>query len=263
MKTTMDSEDVAVLPAEKAVVITEAVAEEAQPKAVPETKKFAEGICYSKLFWVFLIGCVGGVLVEMFWCVLTRYPLENRSGLIYGPFNPVYGFGAVLLTVALYKIKSKTLVFICGAVIGGAFEYLCSLFQELAFHSVSWEYSETPANLHGRTNIAFSIMWGILALIWIKSVYPCLSRWIERIPQKTGTVLTISLTLFMCFNMLVSAAAVARQAQRLEGVPATSAITQFLDRHYPDERLKEVYPNMRFIANDKKPITIENPDKNN
>lgn len=262
MKTTIESET-SVIPADKDTLQEKPVIENVKPKTLPETKKFAEGICYSKLFWVFLIGCFGGVVIEMFWCILTRYPLENRSGLIYGPFNPVYGFGAVLLTVALYKIKSKTLVFICGTILGGAFEYLCSLFQEIAFHSVSWEYSETPANLNGRTNIAFSIMWGLLGLVWIKSVYPCLSRWIERIPQKAGKILTIVLTVFMCFNMLISAAAVTRQAQRLEGVPATNSITQFLDRHYTDERLKKVYPNMRFVANDKKPITIAQPDKKN
>lgn len=228
-----------------------------QPPHDDAKKTFAKGICFSKLFWVFLIGCVGGVAIELFWCLLTRYPLENRSGLIYGPFNPVYGFGAVLLTLLLYKIKSKILVFLGSAVAGAAFEYFCSLFQEVAFHSVSWEYSETPANLNGRTNIAFGIMWGILGLVWIKSVYPFLSRWIERIPRKIGIPLTWVLVVFMAFNLAISGAAVARQAQRLEGVPATNVFSRFLDAHYPDERLKKVYPNMRFVANDKKPLEIE------
>lgn len=241
---------------------TTAVAKESVA-VLPEPKKFAQGLCFVKLFWVFLIGCVGGVAIETFWCILTNYPIENRSGLIYGPFNPVYGFGAVLLTAALYKIKSKGMTFLCSAILGGAFEYLCSLFQELAFHSVSWEYSETPANLNGRTNAAFSVMWGILGVIWIQSVYPRLSLWIERIPPKPGNSLTVMLAVFMCFNMAVSAAAVARQAQRLEGVPAANAVTRFLDRHYTDERLKKVYPNMRFIANGRKPITIESSEKNN
>ena len=52
-----------------------------------------------------------------------------------------------------------------SAVIGAAFEYFCSLFQEIAFGTVSWEYSDTPLNLGGRTNIQYAVFWGLLGMI--------------------------------------------------------------------------------------------------
>lgn len=213
-----------------------------------EEKTFAKGMNYYKLFWIFMIGCVGGVIIETFWCLLKKGVIESRSGLIYGPFNPVYGFGALLMAVCLNPLqkRSRLWIFLGSALIGGGFEYLCSLFQELAFGTVSWEYSHSFANLHGRTNLAFSVAWGILGLIWVKNIFPTLNRWIEKIPRAVGVLLTWLFTVFMIFNMAISALAVYRQSQRRMDIPAQNQLDVFLDRHYPDDYLKKIYPNMQL-----------------
>lgn len=206
-------------------------------------------LTYYTLFWVFFIGCIMGVLLETVWCLLTSHRLENRVGLVYGPFNPVYGFGAVLMTVALKWLSEKRdlWIFLGSMVIGGGFEYLCSLVMELSFGTVSWEYSGTPLNLDGRTNIMYSFYWGLLGLIWVKELFPRLNALIEKIPKKLGVILTVVLTAFMVFDMLISAMALERQSQRRAGIPASNAVSQFLDEHYPDEFLKKIYPNMLVV----------------
>ena len=215
---------------------------------IPDAKEasFASGINYYKLFWVFFIACFLGVVVETLWCLLTRGHYESRTGLIYGPFNPVYGLGAVLMTVSLdWLAKKRDLwIFLGSTLIGGAFEYLCSLVQEYVFGTVSWEYSDTPLNVAGRTNLLYAFFWGILGLLWVKELYPRMSRLIEKIPKKAGAPLTCLLTAFILLNMLVSALAVARQEERREGLPAANIVEIFLDEHYTDERLAEIYPNM-------------------
>lgn len=55
---------------------------------------FAAGFGFYKLFWIFFIGCFLGVVIETIWCLITRGHYESRTGLIYGPLNLVYGFGA-------------------------------------------------------------------------------------------------------------------------------------------------------------------------
>ena len=60
-------------------------------------RSFAHGLNFYKLFWVFLIGCFLGVIIELIWCAVLYQKFESRAGLIYGPFNPVYGFGALVL----------------------------------------------------------------------------------------------------------------------------------------------------------------------
>lgn len=209
-----------------------------EPSPAPELN-------FYKLFWIFFIGCFAGVVVETLWCLITRHRLESRAGVIYGPFNPVYGFGALLLTLCLHKLRGRRdlWIFLGSMLLGGAFEYLCSLLQEKAFGTVSWEYSHTPFNIGGRTNLLYAFFWGVLGLIWVKNLYPLLLRLIEKIPRKPGVVLTCALCVFMALNMGISVLAAARQADRRQGIPAQNAISRFLDEQYPDEFLDKIYPN--------------------
>ena len=57
-------------------------------RRTPPAAGFATGLCFYKLFWIFLVGCVIGCLVEMLWCYLNEGFFESRQGLIYGPFFP-------------------------------------------------------------------------------------------------------------------------------------------------------------------------------
>ena len=95
---------------------------------------------------------------------------QDRAGLLFGPFSPIYGFGAVLMTVALNRFHDKNvvLIFLVSAVIGGAFEYLTSWFMQFAFGIVAWDYSGTFLSIDGRTNGMFMAMWGVLGVVWIK-----------------------------------------------------------------------------------------------
>ena len=210
---------------------------------------FARGLCFYKVFWIFVTGCVMGVVVENIFCFITQGFFENRSGLIYGPFNPVYGLGAALMTVILYKLFDKPfiLLFISGTIVGGVFEYLCSLFLEIFLGNTSWDYSWTMFNINGRIDLFYSMMWGGLAVFWGKAAYPLLSRLIEKIPRKIGVVSTYLMLVFLLFNMFISSAAVYRQTRRMKGIGPENGFEEFLDRHYTDERLKKVYPNMVFV----------------
>lgn len=106
----------------------------------------------------------------------------RRIGLVWRPFNLIYGFGAVLLTLCLYRLRRKNdrWIFLGGALLGGGYEYLCSWLQETLLGTVSWDYSEIPFNLNGRVNLLYCFFWGILALVWVKGLYPVCSNWIEQ-----------------------------------------------------------------------------------
>jgi len=198
---------------------------------------------FYKLFWIFMIGCFMGVVFESFYFLFAHHHLEIRAGVIYGPFNPVYGFGASLITICLNWLRNKGIIFIYlgSTVVGGVFEYLCSAIQELVFGTVSWDYSNTFLNFNGRTNLFHSLVWGLLGLIWIKLFYSRISDIINYIPHKILKFTTIALSIFMSLNMLISFMAVERQSQRREGVPATNAVSQFLDKYYTDEYLDKIY----------------------
>lgn len=223
-----------------------------------QEKPFACGLCFSKLFWIFMVGNVVGFLLETVWTIVVPpHQLELRVSVVFGPFILVYGFGAVAITLCLYKLYNQKdiLIFLASMFIGGAFEYLCSFLQQAMFGTVSWEYSDSMLNIGGRTNLMYSFFWGILGLIWVKDLYPILSRAIEKIPKKAGKICTIAVSIFMVIDMALSAAAVYRQSERVNNVPATNAVQQFLDTYFDDEFLELIYPHMQYVG---KPDIIKN-----
>lgn len=210
-------------------------------------KHFAQGIDFYKLIWIFAWGSIIGYLIETIWCFISLGYIESRQGVIYGPISPVYGFGAVLFTISTYKIRNKNgiIIFLLSAVLGAAFEYLCSWIQEVSIGTVSWEYSNQPFNLEGRTSLRFALIWGFLGYFFIRRIYPIISSWIERLPNLIGIILTWAVFIFLIFDMGISVLAVRRQTERQNGKLSYNKFDKFLDEKYPDSFLKVIYPNMR------------------
>jgi len=217
-----------------------------------ETKVFAEGCSFYKLTALFFIGAFLGDITETIFCFATMGVLMSRSSVIYGPFSIVWGLGCALLTLFLYRYRSKSdgYIFIAGTLLGGAYEYICSVFTELVFGTVFWDYSGFAFNLGGRINLLYCFFWGIAAVVWLKLIYPRLSNLVEKLPVRAGTVLCNCLIVFMICNMIISSLALARYTERNtlpQGAASENALTAFLDARFPDERMERIYPNAVIV----------------
>lgn len=226
---------------------------------------FAQGMTFYKLFWVFFIGCFAGVVLETIYCLIQRGHYESRVGLIYGPFNLVYGIGALCLSGALYQFRNRGRVFsfVGGFVVGSIVEYACSWFQEVCFGSTSWDYSNMPYNLNGRICLLYSIFWGILGIFWIKDIYPRMAKWILKIPNKVGKPLTWVLLVFMVFNSVMTLFTSLRWTARREGIEPRNAFEAYLDEHYPDERMQKIFANAEFTEDREARMQDEQESQNN
>ena len=226
---------------------------------------FAQGMTFYKLFWVFFIGCFAGVVLETIYCLIQRGHYESRVGLIYGPFNLVYGIGALCLSGALYQFRNRGRVFsfVGGFVVGSVVEYACSWFQEVCFGSTSWDYSNMPYNLNGRICLLYSIFWGILGIFWIKDIYPRMAKWILKIPNKVGKPLTWVLLVFMVFNSVMTLFTSLRWTARREGVEPRNAFEAYLDEHYPDERMQKIFANAESTEDREARMQDEQESQNN
>lgn len=219
---------------------------EAGPGQDEGSYTFAKGLCWDKLVWVFLISALLGDIIETFWCGLVDGEWMNRSSVLYGPFSFVWGLGAVVLTVTLQGLaeKSDRYIFLAGFLVGGAYEYLCSVFTELVFGTVFWDYSEMPLNIGGRTNVLFCFFWGVLAVVWIKMIYPPMSKGIESLPALAGKIATWIVVFVMACNALLTSSAMLRYSTRPIQPEPANAFEEFIDRQYGDARMEARWPNM-------------------
>lgn len=224
--------------------------EQQREKAREKAGVFAAGCSFYKLVWLFFLASFLGDIVETIFCYITMGSLMSRSSVVYGPFSVVWGFACVLLTAILhqYRDRSDSYIFAFGTILGGTYEYACSILSELVLGTVFWTYEHIPFNLGGRINLLFCFFWGIAAVVWLKVLYPFLSSFIEKIPKRIGILLTWILILFMTFNMLLSGLALMRYSERnTEHTPPGNRLEAMLDEHFPDSRMEKIYPKAIII----------------
>lgn len=197
-------------------------------------------------FWIFLTGSVVGFTVEILWCVIRTGRLENRASMIFGPFSAIYGIAAVTLyLISIYANKNNLLhIFAFGAAGLTLMEYFCSLFQEVLFGSVSWDYSHRSFNIGGRVCLMYSFIWGLLAILWVVMIQPGFGLFISKIPARIYKPLTWGLAVFIVIDIAVSAAAVSRWGMRIGGIHPAGAIAETIDKLFPNEFMVKIYPNM-------------------
>ena len=230
-----------------------------QSKAAPSTEErkahadtFAYGCSPYKILWLFVAGAFLGDITETLFCRVTAGVWMSRSSVVWGPFSIVWGLAVAAATLLLYKYRDRSdhFIFAAGTFLGGLYEYICSVFTELVFGKVFWDYSKMPFNLGGRINLLYCFFWGIAAVVWIKGVYPCISAWIEKIPVRPGKVISWVMLVFFCLNITVSGMALVRSDQRSRGEEAESQWQEMMDDMYPDEKLGEIYPNAKAAGGD-------------
>lgn len=212
-----------------------------------------EGKGYIKLdffniFWVFVVTCVLGLIVEVIWHMVVVEPgvYQDRAGLLFGPFSPIYGIGAVLMTVALNRFKNANLIvtFIICTIIGGAFEYLVSWWMEVAFGVIAWDYTGQFLNINGRTCLAFASMFGLLGLWWIKWALPRLLSLINKIPWKVRYSVTTVCAILMAINIGMTLMAMDCWQERVNGKPIVSEVQQFYADYFNDDVMQHRFQSM-------------------
>ncbi len=201
-------------------------------------------------FWVFVLGSMFGVIYEESLHMIKYFfrhgslNWARRRGLLYGPFNPVYGVGALLMTIFLADKKDKWYVtFLKAAFLGGSTEFIASFLQEKICGNVSWDYSNHFLNFNGRTSVPVMIAWGILGIFFLKVVYPVLNKIVENTMKHVKLSITILMMIFMSFDIFFTGIVVLRQSLRHNGVKQYTVIDQLLDTYFDDDYIKKKYPN--------------------
>lgn len=228
-----------------------------------EGKGFIE-LNFFNLFWVFVVCCFLGLIIETIYHMVVVEPgvYQDRAGLLFGPFSPIYGFGALLMTVALNRFykANPIIIFVVSAIIGGLFEAATAWFMQVGFGATAWDYSgSTILGLFpdpiavifgGRTSTLFMCMWGALGFVWIKLCLPRLLKLINLIPWKLRYSLTTLCALLMLVNGIMTLQALDCWYERLSGTAGDTPVEEFYARNFDNDYMQHRFQSMEITPED-------------
>ena len=156
---------------------------------------------FKQMFLCFIFYSVLGWVYEVFLEVFVyKWGFSNR-GVLFGPYCPVYGFGAIII-IKLFgeKIKGKCgiknyikdsiYVFLACGAIATLIELAASYMLEFFTGSWPWQtYVDYAINFEGRIALSTSIRFGIGAVIIIAFIEPVFDRIIKSMPHKIFNLL--------------------------------------------------------------------------
>ena len=153
---------------------------------------------------------------------------------------------AVLLLLEPFE-NNLIFLYVASVIVVTLIEGFTGFALDKIFHHKWWDYTNEFLNINGLTTIPYAFVWGLLALLLVKVVYPLISNIVESFPIKFGTILTKTLLVILIADFTVSWGALIRQTLRHNGIQPISFVGRFFDTYYPDEKLKESYTNMVII----------------
>ena len=202
-------------------------------------------LTYADIFWLFLFGSVIGFISEGVWSAWRFGAWANHSATVWGPFCIIYGFGMVALfliarKVARYNVFLQFMLFCLG---GAILEFVCGLLQELVFGSRSWDYG---GPFYGFINLEMTLIWGAMGVVYAWLVFPSLNRLVGKFTHGGWLMACCLLSVVLLIDFAVTSLAVWRWGSRLQGVEARTRADSYLDLHYDNSRMSEIFPNMEF-----------------
>ena len=155
-------------------------------------------------FLYFIIIAICGWIMEVTLQLIQKRKFSDR-GFLIGPYCPIYGIGAVLITICLTKLEEYPVaLFAVAILICGVLEYFTSYIMEKIFHARWWDYSENKFNINGRVCLETIIPFGILGILLIYFVNPFIFDNLAKIPENIINVISIGTAVLFFTDMIVS-----------------------------------------------------------
>ena len=196
------------------------------------------------------------------WCIevtlkFFQFHRFINRGFLTGPWLPIYGSGAALITVAVKGLSplesSVGTTFVVSFLLCGFLEYMTSYVLEKRFHARWWDYGKKPMNLHGRVWIGNLILFGLGGVLIVELFNPLLLRLSNHMSVTLRETLAISLSAVFIADYLMSHFVLKLVKTGVESSEAddTEAINKEIhlllrDRSFFHRRFAEAYPEVIY-----------------
>jgi len=196
-----------------------------------------------------------GWIIEALYRSIQQRRMVN-PGFLAGPFLPIYGLFATMATLSsgLISHLAWEWQFAWFVFLSTLLEYVAGWFFERFFHLQLWDYHSSPFNFQGRIALFYSMLWGILGLVFHLILQPAVQLQMLRIPIAIRPILAFILTAYIIGDIIHSSLLLRRlehfvvmfqeHYERLE-------LTLFNSAFSPYRRLLHTYPKMRHTVSEK------------
>lgn len=190
-------------------------------------------------------------------CKLIQFKRFINRGFLVGPYCPIYGWGALAITLLLQRYTNDIIVLFVMAVIVCSFiEYFTSYFMEKKYHARWWDYSNKKFNINGRICLDTMIPFGILGVFIMYVSNPFFMGIYNDIPEIwLHTISGILFILYIIDNIVssriissihVEEEKVADNTEEITNEIATKIKQLLKQKSWLHRRLVNAYPNFRF-----------------
>lgn len=198
---------------------------------------------------IFFLWSILGLVIEEVWMRLSMGVQQSRPGLVWGPFSPLYGTGAVLLTAVLLRLHdlgaSRGQIFVASALVGGVLEQVTGWAMESFLGVVSWDYVSggVPLALSKWVALPFLLGWGALGCLWDRCVMPGLLHAIGGPVTKKRIIFVGLIGVFLALDIFVTLTCFGRMVERDANIPPANLIEEWVDEAYDDAFVAERFQN--------------------
>lgn len=135
----------------------------------------------------FFLYAIIGHLIE------TVFVKNFTSGILYGYWTPVYGFGVVLILligklIDRFNLKDKTIfkiftTYIIAMILLSLIELLGGYLIKFIFNKELWNYNNHKFNLGPYISLEMANIWGIASIILLYILKPVSDKLVKKIPK--------------------------------------------------------------------------------
>ncbi|MCI6966606.1 putative ABC transporter permease [bacterium] len=153
---------------------------------------------------IFLTGCLVGWVYEEIFYWITEGLLRNR-GVLYGPWLPIYGTGALGIYALKPLKRHPVLLFLLCVVVTGVVEYIIGYVGIRYFGLRLWDYSGLFLNINGIICFRSVVSFGILGLVFHYLLEPVGDKMYHKLPNSAIRTACLALAALFIADCILSA----------------------------------------------------------
>ncbi|MBE6153170.1 MAG: hypothetical protein E7166_02970 [Firmicutes bacterium] len=156
------------------------------------------------LFLIFVVGCIVGYVYEEIFHLVIENEIVNR-GFLYGPYLPVYGVGAIFLTLLLRPLKKHPLIiFGLSMIITGIVEYITGYAMWEIWHRRWWDYTGLFLNVDGYICLRSLLTFAIATIFLLYVIEPYIVKYIKKISYKKTNIFIIMFSIIFIIDLFLT-----------------------------------------------------------